>query len=363
MSTIVQVAGFYAPASGGLRTTVDALGRRYRDAGHEPVLVIPGAHDGRDRSGPVTVVTLRSPRLPGTPYRVLADRPALLRTLDREAPDHLEVHDKVVAVGVARWAAARGVPAVLVSHERLDGILARRVPPGFPLRRAADRWNRRLAAAYEVIVCASGYAAEEFRRVGAAVTQIPLGVDLDTFAHRPGIRGSRPLVAWIGRLSAEKRPDLAVATFRELARRGVDVEFVVLGDGPLRRRTERQARGLPVTFAGHVPRDVVADVLGTASVVLATCPVESFGLGVLEAMACGTPVVVPSAGATQELVTGGGGLAVRPSAPALADAVATLLGQPDAGAAARRRAEAFPWQATVDAMLSLHGLDRITVPC
>lgn len=363
MSTIVQVAGFYAASSGGLRTTVDALGREYRQAGHEPVLVIPGAVDRRERVGEVTVITLRSPRLPATPYRVLLDQPALLRALDRAAPDRLEVHDKIVAVGVARWADVVGVPSVLVSHERLDGILARRVPPGFPLRRAADWWNRRLAAAYEVIVCASAYAAEEFLRIGAEVTRVPLGVDLDAFAPRAGARTSPPQVAWVGRLSAEKRPDLAVAAFRELVRRGVDARLVVLGDGPLRRRTERQARGLPVTFAGHVPRGVVADVLGTTSVLLAPCPVESFGLGVLEAMAGGTPVVVPTAGAARELVAPGAGLAVDPSAPALAGAAVSLLGDPDAGTAARRRAEAFPWQATGDAMLALHGLDRIAVPC
>lgn len=42
MSRIVQVAGFYAPTSGGLRTAVDALALEYRAAGHETVLVVPG---------------------------------------------------------------------------------------------------------------------------------------------------------------------------------------------------------------------------------------------------------------------------------------------------------------------------------
>lgn len=352
----MQVAGFYAPTSGGLRTTVDALGRCYAEAGHQPVLVIPGAVDRVVRSGPVTVVCLRSPRLPGTPYRILADRRALSTALDRSRPDHLEVHDKIVAVAAARWAAERDVPTVLLSHERLDGILARRVPPGFPLRRTADWWNRRLGGAYEQIACASHYAAEEFRRIGVSVERIPLGVDLDAFAPRPHQPASPPVVAWVGRLSDEKRPDLAVATLRTLVRHRPDVRLHIVGDGPLRARVERRAQGLPVTFAGHVPRRDVAKALGAASVLLSTCPVESFGLGVLEAMASGTPAVVPSTGGARELLAPGAGSAVDPTPAELAGAVDRLLRDPLAPTTARRRAEMFPWHRTAAAMLALHGL-------
>lgn len=147
----------------------------------------------------MTVVFLRSPRLPGTPYRILADRRALSTALDRSRPDHLEVHDKIVAVAAARWAAERDVPTVLFSHER--------------------------------IACASHYAAEEFRRIGVSVERIPLGVDLDAFAPRPHPSASPPVVAWVGRLSDEKRPDLAVATLRALVRHRPDVRLLIVVTG------------------------------------------------------------------------------------------------------------------------------------
>jgi len=71
---IVQVANFYGPASGGLRTTVDALGRGYADAGFERVLVVPGLVDGDDEIPSGRRITLRAPRLPGSGgYRVLRD--------------------------------------------------------------------------------------------------------------------------------------------------------------------------------------------------------------------------------------------------------------------------------------------------
>jgi alpha-1,6-mannosyltransferase len=76
---------------------------------------------------------------------------------------------------------------------------------------------------------------------------------------------------------------------------GIDAVLVVAGDGPLRGRLERAARrkALPVQFAGFVtdPKHL-ATLLASADVVVAPGPVETFGLAALEALACGTPVVV-----------------------------------------------------------------------
>ncbi len=362
-SRIAQVAGFYAPTSGGLRTTVDALAGEYREAGHDPVLVVPGAATAECRAADRHRVEVRSPRLPGTAYRVLLDRGGLCAVLDRLAPDRVEVHDKVVGPAVGRWAAARGVPAVLVSHERLDGILAGRVPPGFPLRAAADLWNRRLTSVFDSVVCASAYAAAELERVGAPVTRIPLGVDLDAF--QPGGRSWPPVIAAVGRLSAEKRPDLAISAFRQVLRMGLCARLVLVGDGPARTRLERSAVGLPVTFTGHLDRRGVAGVLAGASVLVAPCPVETFGLAVLEGLASGTPVVAADRGGAPELIAAGTGVAVSPTSDALAGALAELLdGDLETmGRAARQRAAGFTWRATADAMLAVHQLGNVAQPC
>ena len=88
--------------------------------------------------------------------------------------------------------------------------------------------------------------------------------------------------------------------------------LVVAGDGPLRARLERAARrkGLPVTFAGFItdPTELAA-LLASADVVIAPGPVETFGLAALEALACGTPVVVSADSALPEVI-GAAGVAV-----------------------------------------------------
>lgn len=64
VTCIVQVANFVGPASGGIRTTLDALGRGYLAAGHERVVVLPGAVDGEATTASGRQVTLRAPRVP-----------------------------------------------------------------------------------------------------------------------------------------------------------------------------------------------------------------------------------------------------------------------------------------------------------
>jgi alpha-1,6-mannosyltransferase len=364
---IVQLANLYSPVSGGLRTAVDALGRGYAAAGHERVLVVPGRAFSR-RAGPAgTLVTVPGPSVaPG--YRLVLDPRPVLRVLERLRPDVIEVSDKATLTLAARWARRRGVRSVLLSHERLDAILAPRLPAWLPLEPAVDLWNRRLVRFFDAVVVTSRFGAAEFERIGAgAVRLVPLGVDLATFRPPPGrpvpptAAADRPVrLVQLSRLSAEKRPGLALAAVRALRRRNVPVRLDMVGDGPLRPGLERVARheDLPVVFHGHVAtRAGVARLLGAADVALATCPVESFGLAVLEALACGTPVVAVDGGAAGELLCPGAGVTARPTGEGLAAGVTEVLARPgtERRAAARARAERYPWSAAVAAMLSVHG--------
>ena len=359
---IVHIANAYTPRSGGIRTTVHALGHGYRSAGHEFVLVVPGPRADDEDLSWGRRVTLPGPRVPGSGgYRVLADPRRVRAVLDALHPDRLEVSDRLTLRGLGRWASAAGLPSIVIAHERIDGILRAFTPLGArAAQRAADRHNTTTADRFDRVVTTTAFAAQEFARIGVPTDHVPLGVDLEQF--RPATRNPTngiPLLVLCSRLSREKRPDLAIETLRVLRRGGFPARLVIAGSGPLTASLRRRSRGLPVELVGHLAdRTAVASLLGAADVVLAPGPVETFGLAALEALACGTPVVAASTSAVAELVTGAAGRSARPEPPALAAAIAALLAVPQEQRrnAARARAEMFPWSRTTDTMLALHGL-------
>ncbi len=371
---IVRLANFVAPRSGGLRTSLAELGAGYLAAGHEPVLVIPGKRDGDELTAQGRVITLRAPELPFTGgYRVLWRRRRLAGLLAALRPDALEVSDRTTLRWTGAWAREHGVPAVMVSHESVTALLKLTLPKlswmGPSVSSAVADWlNRRTARAYHRVICTTGWAAAEFGRIGAGnVVRVPLGVDLDTFSPQAGRVRSRYvdqgqiLLVHCGRLSAEKRPQRSLTTLATLRAAGLPVRLVVAGDGPLRSRLVRRAAraGLPVTFAGFLPgRADLAALLASADVAIAPGPAETFGLAALEALACGTPVVVSAESALPEVV-GEAGASV--AGEDLAAGVRAVLARPERSrrADARARAEQYDWGTAVRGFLAAHGtLDR-----
>ncbi|GIF40977.1 glycosyltransferase [Actinoplanes xinjiangensis] len=377
---IVRLANFVTVHTGGLRTALRQLGRGYQNAGHEAVLVIPGRRHSDKMTRQGRVITLPSAPLPRTGgYRVLAGRRELVKLLDSLEPDRIEVSDRTTLRWTGSWARQRGVRSMMVSHESLAGLLG---VWGMPKRDAlADRFNRRTAEAFDTIVCTTAFAAEEFRRIGVPnLVEVPLGVDLDLF--HPGrmdvsvrARYARPdelLMVYCSRLSAAKRPELAVDTVASLRNGKVPAVLVMAGDGTRRTALAYRAARLPVRFAGHISeRSDVAALLASADVVLSPGPVETFGLAALEALACGTPVVVNEQSALPEVV-GDAGVAVPGTADAFADAVSRIMERPrvERRAAARAQAEQYGWPKSVDGFLQAHeanpapaaGLIRPAVP-
>jgi alpha-1,6-mannosyltransferase len=359
------------PRSGGLKTALRNLGAGYRQAGHDPTLVIPGPAAADEETTEGRIITLPGPRLPGMGgYHVLLDRGRLATTLRSLRPDRIEISDRTTLRWLGRWSRRHDIPSMMVSHESLDGLLRLFGPA--PSRRLADTLNARTAGDHDRVVCTTAWAAAEFDRIGARnVARVPLGVDLDRFSpthHDPATRArwAAPddvLLLHCGRLSPEKRPRRSLAALATLRKSGVPAILVIAGAGPLRATLQSEAaeQGLPVRFLGHLTNPAeLATLLATADVAIAPGPVETFGLAALETLASGTPVVVSSESALPEVI-GTAGAAAPGEGPAYAEAILSLLSCPSEirRKNARTQAERFPWSASVEGFLKAHNANPV----
>ncbi|WP_328857966.1 glycosyltransferase [Williamsia herbipolensis] len=361
---IVQVANFYGPRSGGLRTAVDQLGRGYTDHGHSVTVIVPGRTASEEvlDSG-VARITVPAIGIPGTGGYRVADPRRVTDLLVGLAPDALEVSDRLTLRGLGPWARRRGIASVMISHERLDRLLGQVMPARWA-RAAADIANARTAAGYDAVVCTTAFARAEFDRIGATnVHRVPLGVDLDLF--HPRRRNTTTVDAWrggsshllvhCGRLSVEKHVERSIDTCAGLIGDGVDARLVIAGDGPRRASLTRRAAGLPVEFTGFLDsRTRVAELLAAADVALAPGPHETFCLSALESLAAGTPVVASRTSAVAEMVTDRCGAIAGNTTGEFADGVRSVFALSSGGRiSARLRAEDYGWPSAVQGMLDV----------
>ncbi len=209
-----------------------------------------------------------------------------------------------------------------------------------PFRTGAFRFVERGLAhvADRIVTISDSLHRFTVERVGVPATKVEtIHYGLD---DPPAAWGTNPpddvpigarVVLSTSRLTQQKGIDVAVKALSFLPD---DVVLVVLGEGPQRSLLEAPRVYLP----GRVPD--VAAWLRRASVYVQPSRWEGFGLGVLEAMVCGLPVVATNVSSLPELVADGTtGILIPPDDPsALADAIGRALAEPGLGAAGLERA-------------------------
>lgn len=348
---IVDVTMFHAPASGGVRTYLEAK-RRVLAArpGRRGSLLVPGA----ERGALGGVHTLPAPRIPlGQGYRFPLRRRPWREALVAMAPDLIEAGDPYVTAWAAVEAGqALGVPSVGFFHSDLPRLMGDRF--GAAVRRRLQRYVGELYGRFDSVLAPCTAMAERLADWGVERVRVqPLGVDLAAFhpRHRDpalrralGVRDRQRLLVFAGRHSPEKRVDVLMAT---MARLGPAYHLLLMGPGMPSR-----APGNVSVVPRYCPPAEVARALASADAMLHAGTRETFGLVAQEAMACGVPVVAARAGALREYVPLGAGVLCRPGDPDdMARAVRELfLNDPAAmGRHARRHVERhFHWEHVID---------------
>lgn len=219
--------------------------------------------------------------------------------------------------------------------------------------------ERALSAASVILISVPEAELTVPLRFRAKTRLLPFGVDEAAFRLTP--LPSTPTILFVGRLAAEKGIRDLVDAFALMRGREKGVRLVLAGDGPEREWVKGRGRdpGLDgsLELVGAVPHRRVSELLNEASLLCLPSRGEPFGMVILEAMASGRPVVaVNGPGPRYLLDDGRGGYLVPPAdVPALAEALARVLGDPvrlkDMGRHNRRKIEGeLSWRRILDVL-------------
>jgi alpha-1,6-mannosyltransferase len=350
---VVDITSFFSATAGGIKRYYRAKAAHLPPMGVDCHFVVPGADDGSERfeQTEATLHRVAGPPLPGNPdYRRFGDRRALAALLSRLTPDVIELASHYTLPGLVR-AAARGLarpprligfchtdPRQVATHLDPVPVVRRAVRPLTALGWRFFAWRHRR---YDATLLASRHVEEELAARGVGrLHRVGLGVDLEVFRPDPApARRWPPVVAYAGRFSQDKEVLLLTRAFDQVHRE-TGARLHLGGGGPLARRIARHAASRPhVELRGYLDDPAaVARFLAESDVTVVTGSAESFSLAAAEALACGSLVVAPDAGAARELVqASGAGALFRPGDPGdLARVLVELLRRPDRAALAER---------------------------
>jgi alpha-1,6-mannosyltransferase len=356
---VADITLFFALHSGGVRRYLLAKRRHLaRQGGVHHSIVVPGKLTGEEARG---VITLKSPPLPFSGYRFPVRREPWVRRLCGLAPDVIEAGDPYTPAWAALEAGDRlGIPVTIFAHSDLRRVVAARF--GRLAGVAAKSYVRRLYRKFDLCLAPSQSTADELKELGLdRVVCQPLGVDAEIYHPRRrdsglraelGLPANTRLVIFAGRAALEKNIPLLV---RAVEGMGAPYHLLLVG-GRVRARPNPRITLLPFVD----DEEGLARLLASADALVHAGDRETFGLVVLEAMACGRPVIVVNRGATRELVDEKTGLIARANdVRSLQEAIWALYRNDfeAMGQRARERVDArYTWEHVLSLQLARYAL-------
>jgi len=254
--------------------------------------------------------------------------------------DIIHLHDfrSFQAITVHHYAKKYGIPYVLQAHGSLTTFFQK----GW-LKRIFDAvWGYRILRDASRAIAVTKVEAEQYKSMGVSEDKIeivPNGIDLAEFENLPprgefrkkwGINDSQKVILYLARIHKIKGPDLLAKAFAKLSNDFSHVKLVIAGpdDGylpSLKKLIADLEMGDKVLFTGHLYGEDKVEAYVGADVFVLPSVYEIFGITVLEACACGTPVIVTDRCGLADVIDGQAGLVVRYDKDQLRDGLLSML--------------------------------------
>jgi glycogen(starch) synthase len=360
------------PPREGIARHILEIGTRLRARGHEVVVLARGNAFAPWAETMVAGLRVRHfPHYPLRPFHQALARGELAGWL-REGADGADlVHAHLPLLPPL----LTDRPLVVTVHSPMLQDTAAIAEPGlWPvlIKANARLFSRRYEQWYldhaSSVVAVSRQVADElaasYELRGRRPVVVPNGADTGFFGFAP-LEGRAPVVLYVGRLGYRKGLFRLLEAFARIAPASPGLELALVGEGPLEQALRRRAASLGIAarvrFTGFLDRAGVRREMQAAACVVNPADYESGPLTLLEAMACGAPVVTTPTGLAAEMGIGAPLQLSAAEPEALADAVAAILAEPEAAAARARAARTFVvarygWERAVDRLEAIYGV-------
>ena len=352
---LVDTTLFFSPTSGGVRRYLTAK-HQWLSAHtpHRHSLLVPGTVT---KLLPGGVSTIAGWKVPGTfNYRLPLSPRRWVRMLDALEPDLIEVGDVFHPAWCAMCSARRrDIPLLAFFHSNFPRLAGRRL--GRLVESGLGSYLRRVYARFDLVLAPSRLMCDYLAGLGVHRTALqPLGVDTEIFSPQRrtpdlrrtlGLADDTRLVVYAGRFSGEKNIEVLHSALRLLGER---YHLLMIGG----EESGRPAANITVQ---PFRRDSIelATAIASSDALVHAGSSETFGLVIIEALACGIPVVGVNAGAVPEHVDETVGMLAPPGdAAGTAAAIAALYERDLAilGRAARARAlQRYTWSRALQLLL------------
>lgn len=366
---ILMISDVYFPRINGVSTSIQTFRRGLHAAGHETVLIAPEYPVPYTDAPDEHIIRVPSRYLPRDPEdRIMkqGDLRSLRSELKRSDIDLVHIQTPFLAhyhgIGIAR---KLGVPVIETYHTYFEEYLHHYVPliPRSVMRFVARRFTVSQCSALDALVVPSMAMQKALEDYGVRCPMhiIPTGMEMERFAsgdgrrfrERLGIPADRPTLVHVGRIAHEKNIDFLLRMFARVVKRKPEAMLVVAGEGPALEHCKSYVESLKlsanVRFVGYLSRDrELPDCYNAGDLFVFSSKTETQGLVLLEAMACGTPVVSTAYMGTADIVKPELGARVAPDDEAgFANLVVELLNDPTRRRAmsSEARAYAATWSA------------------
>ena len=335
----------YLPSRFGTELATERVRRTLEEMGHKVYVYAPETPGYLDEGR--RVLRFRSQRLSSNPASRLAFSFLPVGRSYRDVLDlRLDVAQAqtVGAMGILarRIAQAQGIPLLYAHHSMYPAYAGSQSADAALVPSLVRTYTKWFASRADAILAPTPKVKRLLSDWGVErpVHVLPTGVDRSVFRRSASARrrlrrelaipDDRMVLLTVSRLVREKNLDFLLEAFRRVARSVPDALLLIVGDGPYRGQLQKHAHRLGIgsrtLFAGLVPNEAVDAYYQASDIFVFPSVIESQGLVILEALACGLPVVALKDDAYAQFVRNGAtGRLVTPRTPAAFAAAAREL--------------------------------------